>query len=111
MIGRTGYRAHEQSFFFGDARHAYCTVGSIYRPDLDMDITAFANQFAEAIEIAPEQISGMTEFKQLGVWDSLCVLTVIAMIDTNYGVSVGGNDIERSRTVNDLFDTVALRVR
>jgi acyl carrier protein len=76
-----------------------------------MDLTEFANQFAEAIEVAPEKIGGTTDFKQLEVWDSLCILTVIAMIDTNYGVSVGGNDIERSTTVNDLFDTVASRVR
>ena len=76
-----------------------------------MDIETFSQQFAEAIEVSPCQIHGMTNFKELEVWDSLCVLTVIAMVDTNYGASVGGNDFERSTTVADLFNTVVARAK
>jgi acyl carrier protein len=34
---------------------------------------------------------------------------VIAMIDEHYGVSVGGADLEQSRSLQDLWDLVAQR--
>lgn len=76
-----------------------------------MDIDTFSRQFADAIEIPVEGIERTTEFKHLDVWDSLCVLTIIAMVDTNYGISVGGNDLEKATTLEDLFNTVCSRAK
>jgi acyl carrier protein len=39
------------------------------------------------------------------------VLTIIAMVDTNYAVTVSGNDLENSRTVEDLFALVESRTK
>jgi acyl carrier protein len=76
-----------------------------------MDIGTFSRQFAEAIEIPIETVQPTSQFKQLEVWDSLCVLTIIAMVDTHYGVSIGGNDHENASTVEDLFNLVRTRTR
>jgi acyl carrier protein len=76
-----------------------------------MVIEGFAGEFADAIEIPRGEVSEGTEFKQLEIWDSLCVLTIIAMVDTNYGITIGGKDLESSKTVGDLFALVRSRTK
>ena len=76
-----------------------------------MTLEEFSAQFADAIEIPNTEVNGATEFKQLEIWDSLCVLTIIAMVDTNYNITVSGNDLEESGTVSDLFDLVRSRTK
>jgi acyl carrier protein len=74
-----------------------------------MTIDAFIGNFAEALETNAAELSAGTVFKDLANWDSLAALSVIAMIDEHYGVSVGGADLEQSRSLQDLWDLVAQR--
>lgn len=76
-----------------------------------MNIETFSGQFADAIELPEAQLNADTKFKDLDVWDSLCVLNIIAMVDSLYNVSVGGNDLQNSTTVRDIFDLVVARVK
>ncbi len=69
----------------------------------------FIPQFAEALETDPAQLSADTEFKNLSTWDSLAALSVIAMIDEQYGASIGGDDLERARTLADLWQAVSAK--
>lgn len=66
-------------------------------------IENFANQFddTDASEINPE-----TVFKGLDEWTSLIALSVIAMVDEEYDVTINGDDIRSSNTIEDLFNTV-----
>lgn len=72
-----------------------------------MDIKEFISNFADQFDgldasvLAPE-----TEFKQLDDWNSLVALSVIAMIDEEYDITLKGNDIIGATTIQDLFDTV-----
>ena len=72
-----------------------------------MDIKDFVNNMAEQFydtdtsEFAPD-----TKFKELEEWESLTALTVIAMIDKEYGVTVSGKDIREAETIEDLFNRV-----
>jgi acyl carrier protein len=75
-----------------------------------MKIEKFVVDLAEALEMGSEQLSAETEYKELANWDSLAALSVIAMTDENYNVSIGGDDIEKSRTVKELWDLVAQRM-
>lgn len=63
----------------------------------------FANQFddTDASEIKAE-----TVFKELDEWSSLVALSVIAMVDEEYGVTIKGDDIRNSNTIEDLFNAV-----
>lgn len=69
-------------------------------------IENFADQFddTDASEFTPE-----TVFKELDEWSSLIALSVIAMVDEEYDVTVKGDDIRNSRTIEDLFNTVKSR--
>jgi acyl carrier protein len=76
---------------------------------IDTSVAPFIGHFAEALETNPAELSTDTAFKDLGNWDSLAALSVIAMIDEHYGVSVGGADLEQSRSLQDLWTLVAQR--
>ena len=47
-----------------------------------------------------------TDFKQLEEWSSLHALIVIALVDTEYGITLDGNDLRSINTVQDLFDLI-----
>ena len=47
-----------------------------------------------------------TEFKKLEEWSSLMALSVIAMVDEEYGITIQGEDIRNANTIADLFDNV-----
>lgn len=69
----------------------------------------FIARFAEALETDPAALDAATEFKTLANWDSLAALSVIAMIDEYYGASIGGDELERARTLDDLRQAVTAK--
>lgn len=66
-------------------------------------IENFANQFDDT---DPSEIKAETVFKELDEWSSLIALSVIAMVDEEYDVTIKGDDIRNSNTVEDLFNAV-----
>lgn len=71
--------------------------------ELNEFIENFASQFddTDASEITAE-----TVFKDLDEWSSLIALSVIAMIDEEYDITIKGDDIRNSNTIVDLFNAV-----
>jgi acyl carrier protein len=75
-----------------------------------MELEKFIENFAEQFEtIDASDLQADTEFKALEEWSSLSALSIIAMIDDEYGVAVKGNDIRNAETIEDLFKTVSER--
>lgn len=70
---------------------------------LQQFITDFAAQFDN---VKPEEISADTELETLDEWSSLHALSIIAMIDSNYGQKVSGTAINQARTVGDIFKLI-----
>ena len=71
--------------------------------ELNEFISNFANQFDET---DASEIKADTVFKELDEWSSLIALSVIAMVDEEYDVTIKGDDIRNSNTVEDLFNAV-----
>jgi acyl carrier protein len=72
-----------------------------------MDLNTFVEQMAEQFyDTDPADITAETEFKALEDWESLTALTIIAMVDEKYGVTINGNDIRNAETIEDLFDRI-----
>ena len=71
--------------------------------DLQDFIVKFAEQFddTDASVFTPE-----TVFHELEEYSSLIALSIIAMIDEEYGVTIGGNEMRSSVTIEDLFNVV-----
>ncbi len=71
--------------------------------ELQEFITNFANQFEET---DPSTFTKDTVFKNLDEWSSLMALSIIAMVDEEYGVALKGDDIRSADTLEDLFNIV-----
>lgn len=72
-----------------------------------MEINEFIDNFAGQLDdTSADQIKPETIFSELEEWSSLTALSIIAMVDEEYGVTLKGDDIKNALTVQDLFDTV-----
>lgn len=72
-----------------------------------MNIEAFINEFEESIEgLEPGTVRPETVLRDLPQWDSLAVLTTLAMVDAEYDVSLTANELAEQRTMQELFDFV-----
>lgn len=76
-----------------------------------MEIKDFIEKFAEAVDVENvDSLSESTEFKMLDEWSSLAALSVIAMVDEEYEITIKGDDIRQSDTIGDLFNVVKTKV-
>ena len=72
-----------------------------------MDIKEFIENFADQFDdTEASELSAETKFKELDEWSSLIALSVIAMVDEEYDVTIKGDDIRNSVTIQDLFNIV-----
>lgn len=53
-----------------------------------------------------DQLSPNTNFWELEEWSSLTALSVVYMIDEEYGVTLRSADIKGVKTIQDLFEVV-----
>lgn len=72
-----------------------------------MEIKEFISNFADQFDdLDASVLTSETEFKQLDDWNSLVALSVIAMIDEEYDVTIKGDDIRNAKTIEDLYNNV-----
>ena len=75
-----------------------------------MELKDFIENFAiQFDDTDASEIKGETVFKELDEWSSLIALSVIAMVDEEYDVTIKGDDIRNSNTVEDLYNVVKSR--
>jgi acyl carrier protein len=75
-----------------------------------MELNDFIQHFAEQFDDTDvNDIQATTEFKELDEWSSLLALSIIAMADEEYNVTLKGEDIRNSKTIEDLFNVVKSR--
>jgi len=67
----------------------------------------FCQKIAEVLEIDEvHEADALADFPE---WDSLSVLSVIAMLDAKYGVNITATDLKDVRTIGDLWNLVQSR--
>lgn len=72
-----------------------------------MELNEFVSKFAELFyDTDISEFSGETEYKNLDEWGSLSAISVIAMVDRDYGVTLKGSDIVNCETIKDLFNKI-----
>ena len=73
----------------------------------DAQAIQFAAYFLEAVDFQDAvEVTPSTRLDTLPEWDSLAALGVILMCDTEYGVSMTGNELKAAVTVSDIYATV-----
>ena len=71
------------------------------------DLHQFVEQFVIAVDFQePLPVTAETQLDSLPEWDSLAALGVIVMCDTDYGVTITGDDLKACVNVGDIFGRV-----
>ena len=63
----------------------------------------FIRVLAEAIE-REDEIKMEDEFRQYDEWSSIAYLSLIAMMDEEYGVQIEESDFKKFKTVQAIYD-------
>jgi acyl carrier protein len=64
----------------------------------------FLEKIAKIIEV--DSVSGADDLKAFPQWDSLTVLSVIAMLDADYGVNLRAADLQEAASAGALWERV-----
>ncbi len=73
-----------------------------------MSLGKFIEDFEEAVEdIEPGSLTAATKYQGLEAWDSLAVLTVIAMVDAEYDVRLKADALKNCETLEALYAQVS----
>lgn len=76
-----------------------------------MELNDFIQNFAlQFDDTEVSEFKAETKFREIDEWSSLTALSVIAMADEEYGVSLKGDDIRNSETINDLYMIVCSKL-
>ncbi len=68
-----------------------------------MDKKLFLARVEEALRAAPGSIHEDDEIEKLDGWDSIGALSIIALIDEHYGMTLEASELASCRTVADLI--------
>ena len=63
----------------------------------------FTNQFTDT---DAEMFTSETKFRDLDEWSSLIGLSIILMVDEEYGITIGADDMKKAQTIEELFNVV-----
>jgi acyl carrier protein len=74
---------------------------------MKMDLNEFIDHVVDQFEETDaSQIVASTKFQELDEYSSLIALSLIAMVDEEYDVTIKGNDLRSAITIEDLFNIV-----
>lgn len=75
-----------------------------------MDFSTFLTNFtAQFDDTDASEIKAETVFRDLEEWSSMTALGIIGMLDTDFGVTITGADLQSCKTVQDIFNLAASR--
>lgn len=71
-----------------------------------MNTEEFLANVKDVLEIEDREISLDDEFRSYDEWSSLAFLSLIAMIDDEYGVILDGNRFKTLHTLRDVLNAI-----
>ncbi len=63
----------------------------------------FLKRFTDAIE-REDGIKMEDEFRNYEEWDSLALLSLVSILDEEYGINISHNELEKMKTIKDIYD-------
>jgi len=72
-----------------------------------MEKKDFIEKFEQIFDdVTPGTLNENTIFREIEEWNSLMALALIAMVDDEFDVSLNGDNIRNSNTIEDLYNIV-----
>lgn len=76
-----------------------------------MELNEFIQNFADQFDdTSASEFTKDTVFHDLDEYSSLIALSIISMVDDEYGVTLSGNEMKAAVTIEDLFNTVKAKI-
>ncbi len=67
----------------------------------------FVKLFSEQLEDTDSSsVTPQTKFRELDEWSSLLALTLISMVDEEFDVTLKGDDVKNSETIEDVYNVI-----
>jgi len=73
-----------------------------------MKVNEFIEKLKETLELEDEELNEDTNLKDLEEYDSLSVLSIIAMIDENFGKQLSAQQFSDVTTVKSLIEKIGV---
>lgn len=71
------------------------------------NMDTFKKDFEEIFDEIPEGITSETVFRSLPEWDSMAALSLIAMLDEKYSLTLSVDELKQANTVQELYSLVS----
>lgn len=72
-----------------------------------MELNSFIENFADQFDETDANVfTADTQFRDIEEWSSLIGLSIIAMVDEEYDVTLKGDMLRKCNTVGELFEMV-----
>ncbi len=72
-----------------------------------MELKDFVQNFADQFDDTDvELFTPSTNFRDLDEWSSIIGLSIILMVDEEYGITIGADDMKQAQTIEELFNIV-----
>ncbi len=71
-----------------------------------MEIKDLIEKLETEFALPAETLKAETDFREIPEWGSMHALIIIAVVDTEFGVSLNGEDLRKASTLNDLYTIV-----
>jgi len=76
-----------------------------------MNIEEFIKQIeGEFDDVKPGVLKPESQFREVFEWNSINALILIAMVKTEYDVTINADDLVKSKTVQDIYQLIESRV-
>ena len=66
----------------------------------------FIAEFAEIVDVAPDELKPETELETLEMWDSVAYLSAMVLIDEELGITIRPEVLSRAKTFEDILKAV-----
>jgi acyl carrier protein len=68
-----------------------------------MQSTEFYLLLDEILELNPGTLKGDERLKDIGTWDSLAVISFVALVDEHFGIVIESERLAQAQSVADLY--------
>ncbi|MCQ2224379.1 MAG: phosphopantetheine-binding protein [Paludibacteraceae bacterium] len=75
---------------------------------LDEFVALFAEQLDDT---DPSTVTAQTKIRDLEEWSSLLALSLISMVDEEFGIALKGDDVKNSETIEDVYNVIKAKLQ
>lgn len=61
-------------------------------------------------DVSSGSLKASTNYREIDNWGSMHALIIIALVDTEWDVSLNGSDLKSTNTIQELYDIVASKL-